>query len=231
MNVRQCGHIAVLVAAVGMLCAASPATGRITGQLTILERPGATTRDMSTAIVYLQSLDARQSDDHGSVSAEATIAMRGREFLPHATVIHSGGTVAFPNQDPFSHNVFSNTDPGSFDLGLYRRGTLRVATFAQAGVFPIYCNIHARMVSYVIAVPSRHVAAVGADGQFVLEDVPVGTWRMVVWHERATRLAEDVVVSANGATVKLTLDARGYVAGAHLNKFGMPYTSTRSDRY
>lgn len=231
MNVQQAGNVAALVVAAAVLCAASPATGRITGQLTMLERPGAKTRDISTAIVYLQPLDARQSDDHGSVSGEATIAMRGREFLPHAAVIHSGGTVAFPNQDPFSHNVFSNTEPGSFDLGLYRRGTLRVATFAQAGVFPIYCNIHARMVSYVLAVPSRHVATVDADGQFVLEDVPVGTWRMVVWHERAARLAEDVVVSANGASVQLTLDARGYVAGAHLNKFGMPYMSTRSDRY
>ena len=231
MNVRQVGHVAGLMVAIVALCAASPATGRITGQLTMLERPGVKTRDMATTVVYLQALDPRQSDDRGGVAGEATIAMRGREFLPHATIIHSGGSVAFPNQDPFSHNVFSNTDPGSFDLGLYRRGTLRVATFAQPGVFPIYCNIHARMVSYVIAVPSRHVTTVDPDGHFVLEDVPVGTWRMVVWHERATRLAENVVVSASGATVQLTLDARGYVAGTHLNKFGMPYTSTRSDRY
>jgi plastocyanin len=221
----------VLCAGSAGLVAGSPHAGRISGQLTMLERPGVKTKDLATAIVYLQPLDGRGDDDNGSLRDEATIAMRGREFIPHSTVIRSGGSVAFPNQDPFSHNVFSNAEPGSFDLGLYRRGASRVARFGQAGVFPIFCNIHARMVSYVIAVPGRHVATVDADGRFVLDDVPVGTWRLVAWHERAARFTEDIAVSAAGASVQIALDARGHVTAAHLNKFGMPYTSTRSDRY
>ena len=222
---------ALLVTGAIWLSAASPHNGRITGQLTLLQRPGVKTNDIATAIVYLQPLDARLSDDAGSVSSDATIAMRGREFLPHTAVIRIGGTVAFPNQDPFSHNVFSNAEPGSFDLGLYRRGASRVANFPQPGVFPIFCNIHARMVSYVIAVPGRHVTTVDAGGRFTLDDVPVGLWRLIVWHERSTRLSQDIAVTAAGAAVELTLDARGHIAGSHLNKFGMPYTSTRSDRY
>ena len=209
----------------------SAQNGRITGRLTMLERPGVNTKDIASTIVYLQPLDARVGDDRGATPGEATVAMRGREFLPHVSVIRSGGSVAFPNEDPFSHNVFSNAEPGSFDLGLYRRGTKRVANFPQPGVFPIFCNIHARMVSYVLAVPTSHVATVNAEGRFSLDDVPVGAWRLIVWHERAERLSEDVTVSAAGTSVQLTLDARGYTATAHLNKFGMPYTSTRSDRY
>ena len=222
---------ALLCAGVITLSAAAATSARVSGQLILLERPGVSTKDIATAIVYLMPIDTRQSDDAGTVSSAATIAMHGREFLPHTAVIRSGGSVTFPNQDPFSHNVFSNAEPGSFDLGLYRRGASRVANFAQPGVFPIFCNIHARMVSYVIAVPGRHVAAVDADGRFSLDDVPVGTWRLFVWHERAARLSEDVVVTTAGTTVQLTLDARGHIAGAHLNKFGMPYSSTRSDRY
>ena len=213
------------------LAAASPHNGRITGQLTLLERPGVKTTDIATAIVYLQPLDARLSDDAGSVNNEATIAMRGREFLPHTAVIRIGGTVVFPNQDPFSHNVFSNAEPGGFDLGLYRRGARRAANFSQSGVFPIFCNIHARMVSYVVAVPGRHVTTVDSGGRFTLDDVPVGVWRLIVWHERSARLSQDIAVTAAGTAVELTLDARGHIAASHLNKFGMPYTSTRSDRY
>jgi plastocyanin len=211
--------------------AESPQTGSVTGQLVLLERPGAAQRDLNTAVVYLQSTDGRADDDHGAVPADRQIVMRGREFMPHVAVVQRGGTIAFPNQDPFSHNVFSNTDPVVFDLGLYRRGAVRSAIFGRAGVFPIYCNIHARMVSYVIAVPGRHVALADSDGRFTLPDVPVGTYRLIAWHERATRLSQELVVSASGATLRLELDARGYIAGAHLNKFGMPYTSTRSDRY
>ncbi len=206
-------------------------TADVSGQLALIERAGAAKADLGTAVVYLQPLGVRTDDDRGSVRGEASIVMHGREFIPHTAIIRSGGSVSFPNDDPFSHNVFSNTDPERFDLGLYRRGSTRTATFGQSGVYAVYCNIHARMVSYVIAVPTKHVVAAAADGRFTLPDVPVGTYRLHVWHERATPVSQEVSVTSTGATVRVTLDARGYVAGPHLNKFGMPYTSTRSDRY
>lgn len=223
---------AVLVSA-GLLSGvgASPQAGAVTGQLSLLERQGRSRRDVATAVIYLEAIDGRADDDRGSVSTEATIAMRGREFQPHRAVIRSGGAVHFPNQDPFSHNVFSNTDPVNFDLGLYRRGASRTATFDQPGVYPIYCNIHAKMVSYVIAVPGRFVTFAGADGRFEIADVPVGSYRLHVWHERAAHLTRELVVSATGASVLLELDARGRPNSSHANKFGMPYTSTRGDRY
>jgi plastocyanin len=213
------------------IAAASPQTGSVTGRLTLLERAGGARNDIGTAVVYLESLDGRRDADRGNVSADATIAMRGRQFMPHTAVIQRGGSVQFPNQDPFSHNVFSNTEPASFDLGLYRRGASRSATFAEHGVYAIYCNIHARMVSYVIAVPGRHVTRADADGRFELPDVPVGAYRLHIWHERAAHLTQEIAVTAAGATLQLSLDARGNVQGAHLNKFGAPYSSTRADRY
>ncbi len=229
--VRRLVRIGVAACALLVLTAESPLNARVTGQLTMLQRTDIAASDLATAVLYLEALDSHADDDRGSVSTEATIAMSGREFRPRTAVIRSGGTVRFPNEDPFSHNVFSNTEPGGFDLGLYRRGATRAASFAGSGVHPIYCNIHARMVSYVIAVPGRHVAFADAGGRFAFEDVPVGTYRVHVWHERATRTVQDFVVSATGATLRLTLDARGYIPGAHLNKFGMPYSTTRTDRY
>ena len=82
------------------------------------------------------------------------------------------------------------------------------ATFSQPGVYAIYCNIHARMVSYVIAVPGRHVVRANPDGRFALVDVPVGLYRLHVWHERAVHLTQEISVTATGATVQLALEAR-----------------------
>lgn len=228
---RMAHAFSLVAAAMVLLTSESPQTGRVTGQLALLERGGGAGKDLATAVVYLQAIDGHADDTPGTVSTDATITMRGREFIPHMAVVRRGGSVQFPNADPFSHNVFSNANPGSFDLGLYRRGATRSATFEQPGVYPIYCNIHARMVSYVIAVPGRHVTRADDTGAFALDDVPVGTYRLNVWHERAARLSQELVVTAAGASVKMTLDARGYIAGAHLNKFGVPYSSTRSDRY
>lgn len=219
----------------GAPCAGAAAqqlgTAAVTGQLVLLERAGSAKTDLATAIVYLQPIGAGGDEGRGAERSDASIVMHGREFMPHTAVIRSGGSVSFPNDDPFSHNVFSNTDPERFDLGLYRRGTTRTASFRKPGVYAIYCNIHARMVSYVVAVPTRHVAPAQGDGRFTLPDVPFGSYRLHVWHERATPASMELTVSASNAPVRVTLDARGYVAGPHLNKFGMPYSSTRADRY
>lgn len=225
-------RVAAVAVAVASLLGATRGTGSVSGHIVLLEGTGSRRADLTTAIVYLEPLDRRASDDDAaSVNAVSTIAMRGKEFLPRTTVIRRGGMVRFPNQDPFSHNVFSNSAPASFDLGLYRRGATRSASFAQAGVYPVFCNIHAKMVSYVVAVPTRHVAFADGEGRFAFDEVPTGGYRVHVWHERSPGASQDVEVTATGVTLRLTLDARGFVGGAHLNKFGMPYSSTRTDRY
>lgn len=175
------------------------------------------------AVVTLRSADPR-----------GEIAMRQKTFLPHVRVVAAGGTVAYPNRDPFSHNVFSNTPGGSFDLGLYPRGESRGAAFQRAGVYAVFCNIHPRMSAYVVAVPSGYYARPGAGGRFVIADVPPGRYRVRAWHERAREpVARVVTVAGRGAPgVDLTLDARGYRPQPHANKYGQPYArTTTGDEY
>ena len=161
------------------------------------------------------------------------IAMHGREFRPHVSIVLAGGSVAFPNEDPFSHNVFSNVDLGPFDLGLYRRGTTRAATFARPGVYPIYCNIHSMMVSFVVAVPSPWATHPDDAGRFTLRGVPAGRYVIHAWHEHGAReVMRDVLVTESGVdALQLAIDARTYVEAPHLNKFGRPYSLIRDDRY
>jgi plastocyanin len=203
----------------------------VSGVLTFEERPGSERGDPRAAVVYLEPRASGQPVPLELRSA--TVAMRGREFLPRVRVLQAGGTVSFPNEDPFSHNVFSNVELGPFDLGLYRRGSTRSVRFARAGVYPIYCNIHSKMVSFVVAVPTPWVTQPDANGRFVLRDVPSGSYVLHVWHERAAdETRQEIVVSAAGVDgLQLTIDARTYVEGPHLNKFGRPYAMIRADRY
>lgn len=219
-----------------LVVAATPfpmrAQGTVSGQVTLSE-PGQVTRDLANVVVYLEpvSRPARNERPGGAPSA-MTIAMRDREFIPHVQIVRAGGTVDFPNQDPFSHNVFSNTELGAFDLGLYRRGAARAATFSRAGVYAVYCNIHAKMVSFVVAVPTDAFARVGPDGKFAMPNVPAGSYLLHVWFERTPEVVEKLEVPAAGVrTLSVTLDARGTPATSHLNKFGQPYAPSRADRY
>jgi plastocyanin len=222
-----------------LLCLALPAAGHaqggggsVSGEIVIRERSGGQPRDVASAVVYLEVPGRVVRDGADPALLDAAIEMKGREFLPHVRPVLAGTEVAFPNKDPFSHNVFSNSELGPFDLGLYRRGSTRATDFGRPGVYPIYCNIHSKMVSFVVATPTPWVTRPSADGRFVLAGVPEGSYVLHVWHERAGEVERDVTVTrSGGAVVSVELDGRAFVAGPHLNKFGRPYAATRADRY
>lgn len=209
------------------------AQATVTGVVTLEERSGAERADIRSAVVYLEPRERAIPVNDVPAMRSRTIAMHGREFLPHVQIVLAGGSVAFPNEDPFSHNVFSNVDLGPFDLGLYRRGQTRNATFARPGVYPIYCNIHSMMVSFVVAVPAPWASQPDESGHFVLRGVPPGRYVVHAWHEHGAReVTREVVVPSSGITdLPLVIDARTYVDGPHLNKFGRPYSLIRDDRY
>jgi plastocyanin len=227
---KQAVAVAALVMAVHVTARGQR---NVSGTLTLEERVGAERGDLRDAVVYLEARDRAipVSDVPGMRSR--VIAMRGREFRPHVAIVLAGGTVEFPNQDPFSHNVFSNVDLGQFDLGLYRRGTTRSATFPRAGVYPIYCNIHSMMVSFVVAVPTPWATQPDASGRFTLRGVPAGRYVVHAWHEHGVReVTKEIVVPESGIeAMDLMIDARTYVEAPHLNKFGRPYALIRDDRY
>src|SRR5437764_10275540 len=149
------------------------AQATVSGILGLEERSGAERGDIRSAVIYLEPRERAIPVNDVRSMRSRVIAMHGREFLPHVSIVLAGGTVAFPNEDPFSHNVFSNVELGPFDLGLYRRRTTRAATFGRAGVYPIYCNIHSMTVSVVVAVPPMWPTQPDGTGHVIARDVPV----------------------------------------------------------
>ncbi|MFL5614223.1 MAG: hypothetical protein ACJ796_11230 [Gemmatimonadaceae bacterium] len=216
-----------------VLSSTALAQGTVSGVLSLEERAGAERGEIRSAVVYLEPRSRTIPVNDVPSMRSRVIAMHGREFRPHVSIVLAGGSVAFPNEDPFSHNVFSNVDIGPFDLGLYRRGATRTATFGRPGVYPIYCNIHSMMVSFVLAVPSPWATQPDDAGHFTLRGVPAGRYIVHAWHEHGAReVTREVVVPDAGLdALQLTIDARTYVEAPHLNKFGRPYALIRDDRY
>lgn len=206
------------------------AQGAVSGQVTLQERAGEQSEDLADVIVWLEpGVSARMRTS----PATATIQLQGRQFSPRVRVVPEGSKVEFPNSDSFSHNVFSKAPDGAFDTGVFPRGRMKEQTFKEAGVFPIYCNIHPRMTGYVVVLKTPYYAQAGEDGRFSISGVPAGSYTLRVWHDRATEgVPKQLVVSASGMAVgNVQLDARGYRFVQHRNKFGKEYTSATGDRY
>jgi plastocyanin len=225
---------AMLVSAVAAQNGAG-GTAAISGQVTILERPGDVTEDLGNVVVYLEPAGNASGGGRvrqaGLASTNTAIALQSRQFSPRVRVITEGSSVVFRNEDPFNHNVFSKMN-GGFDTGVYGRGRTRDQTFREAGIYPLYCNIHPRMTAFVIALRTAYFGQAGADGRFVLDHIPPGRYALHAWHDRAMEKVVDVTIPAAGATnVRVELDARGYKYVQHKNKFGQDYTSASGDRY
>ncbi len=204
------------------------AQGSVTGQVSIIERPGARTTDLADAVVWLEPKGGGGTPAH----SRTQIVMESREFVPRVRVVSTGSAVGFPNQDPFRHNVFSKSGPSEFDLGLYGRGDSKDARVERAGVYPVFCNIHAKMAAFIVAVPTPYVAQPNPDGRFTIGAVPAGTYTLHAWHDRGGERSSEVTVAAEGRSdVKVQLDASGYRPMPHKNKFGQEYTNAGRDRY
>src|SRR6266516_2535048 len=127
--------------------------GRVAGRIVILEKDNKPSPDLSDAVLYLET-PAAVTTAARPVTVE--IAITDKTYAPHVVVVPVGSTVRFPNHDPFNHNVFSVSEPNSFDLGLYGRGEAKSYMFTHAGLVRVYCNVHPRMVAYVLVMENRY---------------------------------------------------------------------------
>lgn len=221
--------MSVAVGVLFALPATAVAQGAVSGRVTLQERPGEQTTDLGNTIIYLVPTDSARPRTR---PARTSIAMNGRAFVPRVRVVTPGSRVDFPNQDPFSHNIFSTTRGAVFDLGLYPAGRSMDALFRRAGAFPVYCNIHPRMTAFVIVTPTPYFTQSGNDGRWAIAGVPAGRYQVRIWHERAPEATQDIEVGAVGRTgVDAQLDARGFRFAQHKNKFGRAYDRTGRDRY
>lgn len=227
--------MAVLGLVTGVTAVPGPSTAaqahRLAGRITILEKDTKPATDLADAVVWLElpSPEPRDSNPPRVLS----ITINDKIYAPRVVVAPVGSTVRFPNHDPFNHNVFSVSDANSFDLGLYGRGETKGKTFNRPGLVRVFCNVHPRMVAYVVLVESRYFTQPAADGTFVIEGAPIGTYRLHAWHERIpAEVVQTVHVGLGTAPVEIQLDARKYRFQQHKNKLGKNYpTNAGRERY
>lgn len=73
------------------------------------------------------------------------VLQKDKKFSQKSLVVKVGDSVAFRNEDPFSHNVFSLSDAKTFDLGSYPQGQAKNVTFDKPGMIEVECAIHPDM--------------------------------------------------------------------------------------
>ena len=152
-----------------------------------------------------------------------------KTFKPHVVAVPVGGTVDFPNLDPFFHNAFSNFAGQPFDLPLYPPGTTRSVTFRRPGIVRVFCQIHSLMSAIIAVVDTPWYVVTPETGQFRIEEIPPGEYQLHIFHERALPenlhfLERVIAIPDGGLTLPLiSISETGYIPAPHLDKHGKPY--------
>ena len=60
----------------------------------------------------------------------------------------------------------------------------RSVFFDKAGVIKLFCDIHPRMIGYILAANTPWIGSATPAGDFSIPNVPPGRYDVLVWHER-----------------------------------------------
>lgn len=193
--------------------------------------------DSSNVAAWLVPIDKSAPTAASSTRAEAIIIQKNKTFEPHMTVVQVGSSIAFPNEDPFFHDVFSLYNGKRFNLGLYEAGSTRTQRFDRPGVSYLFCNIHENMSAIVIAVETPYYGVSDRSGQVEIPGVPDGRYTFHAFYERSTAdelksLERTVTISAASRTIDgVQIAESSGVTLAHKNKYGEDYVPPANSGY
>jgi plastocyanin len=162
------------------------------------------------------------------------LVQHNKSFEPHMLVVPVGSIVAFPNHDPFFHNVFSLFKGKRFDLGLYEAGSTRDVHFDKPGISYIFCNIHPQMSAVVVALDTPYYGISDSRGQVVIANVPSGKYTLRVWYDSALpdtlkAMSREITVSETTSTLGVLRLMDANLPATHKNLYGRDYDPPAPD--
>ena len=160
----------------------------------------ADTKGIANVFVYLAKAPKSIHQEAGKPAPKVIFDQKNCLFIPHTLVVQAGQTVEVLNSDTIAHNthtyplrnqavnvlVAPDTKAGS--------GTDVATTTRETLPHQVKCDYHPWMMAYWLVVDHPYAAATDAEGNFKIENLPVGTHECRIWHERAGYLDRKYVI-------------------------------------
>ena len=172
-------------------------------------------------------LDGVSAVENSEMPPPASVLMdqKNCQYVPHAMTVPVGTELEITNSDSILHNVNGKivVTEGllpKFNIAQPIKGQKnKTPALDKAGIVTLSCEAgHPWMNAFVLVADNPYVAITKENGEFVISSVPVGTYRIKMWHEGVTlksnnkalqrydyedpyETTKDVVVTANAEAV------------------------------
>lgn len=155
------------------------------------------------------ALVAVDSNDAYEPSAEPVVVDQlGCRYVPHVFAIQAGQTLKIKSSDQTLHNVHyipMSDDNAEGNFAMPAPG-VRERIFTGTDWIKFKCDVHPWMGAWAAVRPHPFFAVSGADGSYTIANVPAGTHKVVLKHEKLGEQSGTVTVEAGKtATLDFTL--------------------------
>lgn len=220
MRIPSAGAV-TLALLLGGACVPSASAATLEGQVALWEQGlfgESNLQDRSNVVVFVAGFT-----DPPPTRRMLELAQKDKTFATRVLAITAGEHVAFPNLDPWHHNVWSKSKVRPFDLGLYKFPESKTVDFPRAGIVSVFCNIHPQMIATILVLPNNKYAVTPASGGYRVTDIPPGSHAVFAWVEGAEPVRK-VLEFKKGQTLQLDFRLQlKRIPLDHPNKEGQPY--------
>jgi plastocyanin len=149
-------------------------------------------KELGNAVVWLDNPPTGPAPP--AMPEKVAMDQNGCEFIPRVVIVPAGGTVDFLNSDRLLHNIHAMPKlNASFNRTQPKSRTVPIK-FDKPEIVRINCDLHFWMRGWVVVAAHPYYAITGANGQFAFDNLPPGSYKLNVWHERLGMSSASVTV-------------------------------------
>ena len=162
-------------------------------------------RRIKNVVVYIDAIEAGKPIP----SEPVTVTNVKCAFVPHVGIGFEGNSFTALNDDPLFHIFHISTSINGkhlFSIGLHERGLKVSKPLTKTGITEITCDVHPWMHGYVYIFHHPYAAVTNEKGEFVIKDIPPGSYTVGAWHEALGKLRQENVRINSGETSRIKLE-------------------------
>lgn len=139
-------------------------------------------REIKNVVVYLAGIKA------GKALPEKTLAIADKkcDIVPHVSIAFTGNKFKIENKDLVLHtaHIFAYMRGVTmFNIALPEQGSTVTRTLTRPGIMELDCDCHPWMRGYTYVFDQPYAAVTDENGEFVIDNIPPGTYTVYAWHE------------------------------------------------